>query len=1499
MSRCDVRCPEDSRRETQRVLKKGDYISMMGDVAAQVVVIQVVNGNLYKATILDAAGISSGSTIKDFLMVAKDEPIHDITISWQSPEPVPSFGDKVFLWQAVDNFFGESDFIVDDKNTSVLRIPERSPVKGEPVKFFEMFAGGIAGWSSAAALLRDHHNQPTQVVAIEHDLTCAKCYAIGHDAVLIDGFHDIAFDHFTEHAQDHIIHGDVWSKAWLPAITFWAPDVAAVSSPCQPWSSASKGLGLESRDGLLLAESIGLMKIIRPRILLLEQVGGFATHGHKSLIVRQLRWAGFIIKWERSVDLQGVAPVKRVRWLALAIRMQDPSISPCRFVTWKPREGISPKTHHAVLQGNEALDSRLQISSSVMLMAQDIQLLPPKKRHRMTPNQVLQTRCSTPEEIPGCFMASYGSQHEIRRELLEEKGLYVHFLHDPQSTQPPRFWHPVEILSLHSTYGSKFLPHDWTATWKIIGNHIAVPHALMLVVNAYNTMPSLCDHLSLEEVLTTLELKRWKVDSLFSINLSEGVLVTQASGQSVVTIHEQNFRALTEDDAMPPKHCWTIDKGFWDPTAQHVAPEDDHAIPNAQEDPEITSLTPRSCATTEPAMSQTQQFTPLLKGQLILGQRTKDFWFAADVPMGTVLSVWDHHFMIDPHVEQEAPIALRLIPAYRDHDHTHEKHEDCGEALVLFVNDQLTIYADNEDSLCAATSQHTFELYDQFGVIPDLPKRTNFIATPYEHFEHNQSLIPSPQMVIAAAPSCTIDTETTIGGELRLIIKGPCTERTTCALFWQHILAPDVLQSLAIRIDTKIENDSIEVLFAHHGDTMAYPTPGLRILLMVNAFRFLFEPMRVTPEMQESKMIRIRWLSRTLWKGHVQDSCTLQVLITCQTAACLMYSHDTPDSLRTFRIVSVGKMLWPEHCVGTCRPNPGREERVFNFIPACHGGGPAPTNKQGQIIQVKNSLAGSLLQEGFDLEWVSKTLDDVVKKVGIKEILPVTSMPQGIPRMQAILSLIKQSGFEIPDQHAKLTSKFALQQKQKRRITLPSPKNYLVQDGSLLNQDDSVACQLKEFAVHHRGFYLATYEEAAQWVKADTTVSSDELAIVVFGQPEWETRLTSIQTTLPCQDEQMRPVLVAVTIFQLGESHVKIKKWADQKVDTPDSAFRAGKQATSPTTAQSLQVHCSVKENELSRLLKESGHNNIWATPKQASGKPCDKWRMIWLPNEVTLAEAKIQSAKIPQACGLGRSGARYAVRVPKAAYEASWKLVNPDTPPPEDISIDHLYKLEHLPFGTTAAAISQWANHLGWKVKPIRALGPRGWLIGTPMHPASEQLAFNGSPVLTRHVKPRQMQYNDPILAGPKPTNKAPSKSSGTLGPLIGDPWARYQGPSQGPRPSPAAAAPASHAGTIGPMEQRLQLQEERLSKIEESIAQNQNQMQNIQHDIETKDHAMRSHVDQKLGELRNEIDTGFSAALKQQASHFDTSMNEIKQLLIQAQQSKRKTPEAGDEEM
>eukprot|EP00438_Fugacium_kawagutii_P015038 Skav225171 [mRNA] locus=scaffold1095:192211:194025:- [translate_table: standard] len=602
------------------------------------------------------------------------------------------------------------------------------------------------------------------------------------------------------------------------------------------------------------------------------------------------------------------------------------------------------------------------------------------------------------------------------------------------------------------------------------------------------------------------------------------------------------------------------------------------------------------------------------------------------------------------------------------------------------------------------------------------------------------------------------------------------------------------------------------------------------------------------------------------------------------------------------------------------------------------GGGPSTTTaKSAHRIQVKNSIAASLLQEGHELSWVSQAVDTLVDKASVKAVAPLTSMPSGPARIQAIYQHMKQCNIEVPALKSTMTSQASLQHKAKKRLpVMPCPEEYTVVPGSLLYHDDSPAQQTREVHPHQRGFCLTTVDAAAPWLAANETVTCDEFALVILGSAHIDSDLPTSLHTIPCTDSQQRQVLLACTIIQLGERHIKVRNWEDQKV-TPDKStmlaitlwrdeledqwltisqnpfafirramnhpeaivsmwgksFRRNKTACPPRESTSIQVHCSIRDDSLKAVLVEGGYNHLWLTPKTQQGKPHPDWKLIWLQPTITLPETRVMGAKLSSFHGISRGHNRYALRVSAGQFAASWKQINPDIDVPEQVEANFLYKIESLPFGTTSKMLGEWATHSNIKLKAIRALGPRCWLIGTPTEVPQQQYSFNASPILLRPVKSRLAHQDDPVIAGPKPL-------ASTQVPLHSDPWAPFFA-NRTPASAATSAKPA--AASAGPTEQKLQEQDAKIQDIATTLQalkvqheHTQQQFAGVQSELQARESKIIGHIDGQIQSLRQELDTSFSKALTQQSQQVDSRFQEIKALLMS---SKRKEPEQGDDEM
>ena len=198
--------------------------------------------------------------------------------------------------------------------------------------------------------------------------------------------------------------------------------------------------------------------------------------------------------------------------------------------------------------------------------------------------------------------------------------------------------------------------------------------------------------------------------------------------------------------------------------------------------------------------------------------------------------------------------------------------------------------------------------------------------------------------------------------------------------------------------------------------------------------------------------------------------------------------------------------------------------------------------------------------------------------------------------------------------------------------------------------------------------------------------------------------------------------------------------------------------------------------------------------------------------------------------------------------------------------------------------SLQEWAKCVKWTIKPFRALGPRTWLIGTPEKPP-HSLHFNGSPILASLMPGRSQHVQSPLVAGPKPNNNSKTPSQPVAQALNSDPWAMWTGPRL--QSHPTAVAPRA---VSGPVETQLNQQSELMDKLEaalgtlqQSQAKQSEDIKRTEAQVKKSDSDIRQHLDNRLTEVRRELDQSFTAAIQQQSKTFDSNLQDIKRLLLQ----------------
>lgn len=1480
---------------------------------------QIDDGS-FKRTQFVPSGCSTSQALAQWFSPSLDLKLDTIKLIWDSRQIKPQMTGKFFIRFLEDAPLGTTaDFRA--TNGSMI-FPVDRPLNNS-FHWLELFSGGYAGWSRAIHLLRDHFGVQSKTIGIESDIHIAHSLAVSLQVPLIDGTRPLHPKALDQIRGDCVIHADVTSSFWQQAVAFWRPDGISISGPCQPWSNASTGPGLNTIGGMASAEAVAICKFLRPKFICYETVAGFVTHDHYRYIMAQFHWAGFQLKWAKLIDCAEVLPTHRIRWLALFIRIGDPEIHALPFQLWTPSTENSPSDYDAIMDEYDT-DSSLSLSEELQNLASRKAFLPPGQRTRISVDAVFESRCNDGSCKTQTFMASYGSQHRFSEKDLEARGLLAHFYLPPSKIA--RHWHPVEILAIHAAYGNHFISSDMTQAYLILGNQITIPHALLLIVNCFRMIPSYMPTLNVDDVLHKLNEVRFKCTTSYCLEMSTGQLVSsrplEIASPQIRNI--ETFCDGLEHEQMPSGHYWTFD-GFQPWTFGQLTSLED-GIPLGQPQPDFVEPSPIS-QFDEEVVTPTLHFTPMLMGKIRCVNGDFKFWFAGDLPFEHVLSVWSFEMKIASSSPSGLGCSLILEPAQ---DLLTASFSNVP-ILCAFRNGVLTLFAPDEASQQAATEEGRIKLYDQFGEFSSRSLNPLLFLHPFADLVSNLDCTGDYALYLQAVQVCTCRIKWNPFEHTDVMhFCGPHEATIFLALFWSSVLKPSSIEACGFRCQTLETKDGHTITFEPSSDKCPVPYHAFRVLLAVAAFRFFIRSLQ-----QDGQLIALKWLSRPLWNGSVDPNIRIETILKLADAALFPFTSQLQH-----RLVHKGQQAIPERTVSEfVVPDTSHNPLLFHVIAQCHGGGgQGTTTKAGHRIQVKNSLASVLLEEGFELKWVSECVESLIDKHGLKGVSGVSSMPPGPAKFRDLKQLLEQCNISIPANPTKLTSQHAFVAKQRRKqAVMPIPANYRIKPGYLVNEDGSPAIQLDDFVGQTSGVMLCSPSDSLAWLREGKKISSDELALAVIGDLPLTPALDWKRITIPCLDFDSREVLLACCLVQFGGKPLLPKAldthtvpaegtslvaatlwkqdWGDdwktatqnpiqflkQIINAGDSivaiwgkSFRKGRSPCSPSEATSIQLHFAIKDTSLTEVLKTSGFNKVWLTPKSQDGQPSDRWKLIWLSPDTDIAQCKVVAASISGFVGITRSRDKFALRIEKAHFDSAWDAINPGVQRPKDVATTHVYKVDSLPFGTTSTMLQTWADHYKWPIRPLRATGPKGWVIGCATAPPSSQMAFNGNPILVRKLEPRISPVANPVIAGPRPT-KDTFKRDDRQTQLVTDPWAAWQGPRPAPNISRAAQ---------GPQEAKFSQQDDRIHKLEQALEQVQitqqdqsDQVKQLHQEVKQQEASTKQHIDLRLQQIRSELDQSFSSALQQQSRQFEDNMRDLKQLLGGV--PKRKTPEDNDTDM
>eukprot|EP00438_Fugacium_kawagutii_P005210 Skav208599 [mRNA] locus=scaffold598:186330:190917:+ [translate_table: standard] len=1370
---------------------------------------------ILKGTSFSPEGFGSAAYGAANIMVPRDQDFTEETILWEVNQRLPPFNEKLWLFDLHEEDRCLMNPILlemcyafrGDSNWAVVPPDHHDHAELSQLRCVEMFAGGFGGWSASWDLLQQLMPTKVHTLAIENQPEIAKAFAISRHAKFVPDTADLTKYNFME--GKWVIQQTIGSDALKlkHILASYQPHVMTISSPCPPWSGAGRAPGLEAPEGMLLPVALGYLRWSRPTIVLIEQVAGIRNHRHFSVIGHMLKLLGYRILWQQVVDLSQQAQPARARWLCLATRVHA-NIKVCCFQMWPA-------------------DTTWGSSDVIATRIYD--------------------EC---DQLP-TFLARYGSQHRFAESYLEEFGYFGFFLKDTGPAVGCRFFSPAEVGLAHGILDRTFLPTDVTEAWLLIGNQIAVPHALLLTCNACRFLGI---DLEVREAFT-----RWHDTKLTA---SDAELKLMPGGYMLAR-HEDLFTAtFHEVVAELLGHRHFLAGEFWDPD-RGICTVDAPDIPPVPQ----ASVVSQASDSEEDQQSD-HMSPPLLSAHLQMDHTHQEFWFSPQLAAPDLEGIWDHTF--------QATFQLDAIPAMR----LHRKTEPTFPGVIFLT--------------CAFT-----------------------LTTQEWHWDPRDDTLLV--QVHAQEP----------------------TALTTVMHSLAEVLPATVLQK--IHRDCCYTDQSGELCFRAQGTQGVIPAMHFRWIFAVSFAKMVLTAlekacMQTTRPPGTTVRIKLQLEGRYFWTGMFQADTTLETL-----GFVLRHCLAAVLGTRRLRFTQNGRQIAADTPLDACEFATHFQAVLLNVVPERVGGG----NKNQLRIAQQTALASVLLDKGYALTWVTKTVERLVAKYSIQKLQAITGMAAGAARIRAIEELCMEASIDLPtpdlpQSRARQTGlPWAKAKKAKTTAASIDVSTYTLVGGFFANADGSDTQQIHDMRPQATGICLMTQSQAAAWIHSAGTISPDELAILVPGKMEVPSQLTSTALTFPCHNDKQEMVLLQGTLVQMGTKAIKYQQgpptplpssghlisltihkdewpdseWARAIEHTPaflkeklaidgfqselqalwGKSLRAQNSPASPLQATTIQMHGTIDTSKLPKLLQCSGFNKIYVVPKLPDGAISPAYRIIWL--DVDRAATVCLSAQVPDCLGLvrGKAAANLGLRFAVDRHDHAWGVLHPGKPVPK-LPGSQVLKLEGIPFGCTASTLQQWLTSIKWDAQPFKALGPVTWLLKADHNPPDGLHLYNSSPVLIRKLPPRNQQQERVLVGRPsKPIqkDKDPWQQSG-------DPWGGFRPTTQ----PPAASAAMAPRPTAGPVEARFQAQDDKIQALQTSLDEltrtSDMRNQEVHAKLTSMDQQHAQHqqqVHQAIQQVKGDLDTAMTANLKVHSSRMDAKFDELKELMIRA--NKRNKPCKAEDDM
>ena len=1067
---------------------------------------------------------------------------------------------------------------------------------------FDLFSGGYGGWKFGLDIVQqyltnfaDEMTYPHHcVIGIDHDLPAVTQSSINHSAILLPD-QGIPNDFFVHNECDTIFHAPIQSVHWKQSVALIRPDWWTMSFPCQPWTSSAKAMGFGDTNGRAFAYAIGLLRVFRPRLCLLENVKGFADHPQFPLAIKLFRWAGYHVIHQGIYEAATHLPIRRPRFLAMLARMEDQQ----RIFHWKNwGEGVStnPKAWDAFFPTTPAEAVPFTPSPDAKRLYLDPSLLP-SGAPESAKNSMLAYRIPDPFKKLPTMMAAYGEHHMIPNYLLKQKGLHGFFTSEHGSF---RWFQPIEMAIMHLQTTPFTLLKPSQLAWHSIGNSIVTVHSVLAIANLFAYHFQDFEDTHIPAMIENMIKNRLRYSSTMT---SQDEFAWYAGTQEQIHELSQKVRFISEQMGWcgkesptwpsgqffhPAKGRCSIWKSVHDattidekqsvisPTLQFQAYEIEQPMQVIESvDPMIgkqvedgyeidtSSATDEEFSTQEllqalqhhtaedhvPPVSQeskaveqiaqdanmTEHCTSRIMIAAIPGQYG-ELSVLSDTTWDQLLPLWDCKFL--PHDDLRMQSPHFVTSAILANDDGYIGNEYMCPHLFVDHNLKTTLFI-IEDKQSWETVVNEMQLSDQLW-FDDVGQVQSYMQLPWVSRISTEAIDIQPfvelpsfmQSFREVKIQARIPRNTDV---LVIHLEGSTEQLTEIATFWHVALSKEWTEHHGRkRCFQALSSTTCQFLFPPHGNKWASPALDFKTFIVNRLIRVgIYSVSQYANPM--AIPVEFKYQHRVHNPCYLPSDMSFEFFIALfQHATWIINFGNAPG------IVEKGKRIGD---IVTVEEISGHHPIRCHIVDPLVGGGPSYGSKGQHKQAVHAALAAMLIEEGLQLSKVSEAVKSLIDQMGLPSLTHMLFAEPSSTRDHSFRTMCTNCDIQLPTKPSKIAKTQAKFQKIARDENHRNNRNIDVSKYRLLPEyfrleDGSAAPINTAFSPCVSGVTMVNSQQANQWITQKGKLSPDELALFIVGDIGVDDDERLEKFSVPAYNEQGDKVLIGGWLLQLGEKQV-------------------------------------------------------------------------------------------------------------------------------------------------------------------------------------------------------------------------------------------------------------------------------------------------------------------------------------------------------------------------